>query len=144
MNLAESSSSARHAVGALALAALAVSAAAFAAQPEPVTQTVFELDTADCFSEPETTLGEIVVVGTDQYEPVHEALEQLTMALPRCTKQAMHVTIYAHIEGGEASAIEVQGDDTTVTDCVRRTMMVVRFAIDAPVDVMVPVDLVPR
>ena len=143
MNIAEKTSSARHAVGALALAALAVSAAAMTRQTEPEVQTVFELDTADCFAHPVTTLGEVVVVGTDQDEPVRNALEQLTWRLPSCARQAMHVTIYAHLEGGAASAIEVQGDDDVVTECVRRTVRALRFAVDAPVDVMVPVDLVP-
>jgi len=146
MNTAENISSARYAVGALALAALAVSAMAFTT-PAPVPEPAYEIDdqfALDCFPDPVTTLGEIVVVGTDQYEPVTAALEQLVWALPRCTREAERITIYMHLEDGAASAIEVLGNNDTTTRCVAETVRQLHFDVDAPVDVMVPVDLVPR
>ena len=143
MLFAESASSARSAVGAIALAALAVSAMAFTTEPEPEYFVANDEFALDCFHDPATTIGDIVVVGTDEYEQVVAALEDVTTELSHCTTQAMRITVYAHLEAGVASAIEVQGDDVPTTDCVRDLFARSRFAVDTPVDVMVPVDLVP-
>lgn len=143
MLFAESASSARSAVGAIALAALAVSAIAFTTEPEQEYFIANDEFALDCFHDPATTIGEIVVVGTEEYEQVVTTLEEVTTELSHCTSQAMRVTVYAHLEGGVASAIEVQGESIVTTDCVRDLFARSPFAVDTPVDVMVPVDLVP-
>jgi hypothetical protein len=123
--------SARIAVGALALAALAVSAKPAPVVTEPVLVTTSY-----------ASLGAIAVVGTPNYERVVEALAPLEAHLDRCATVTTRVSIYAHVTFHNITELTVLGDDATAANCVRLVVLLRGLPVDDDVDLMIPVELV--
>jgi hypothetical protein len=130
---------ARHAVGAIALAALAVSAnLAMRTPAKPVdVSVIIETPTLGHVS-----FGAIAVVGTPSYEAVVRNVLVLESAFARCAFTTTRVTIYSHVFEGQMTEVEVLGEDEQAAACVKAQVSWLGRDIGDEFDVMIPVDLV--
>jgi hypothetical protein len=126
MNLAEGTASliARNAVSASVLAALAVSVSLWSARSPQLIRGL----------KLRTTPQDVVVTGTAEYENIVKDIELSTIH-DDCSKGI----VFAHVEGGRATKIEVEGD-ARVQHCATLAMQAIRFRVVEPFDVMIPID----
>ena len=131
--------SARFAVGAFALAALAVSAR----RPAPVAPAAIECEARETrTAHGHARLGVISVVGTPNYEAAVREIEPLATAFGRCARETTRVTIYAHVSNQHITQLDVLGDSDDAALCVQQLVLLMGLPIADEVDVMIPVDLV--
>jgi hypothetical protein len=144
--------SARIAVGALALAAMAVSATFATSPPKPAPEMIptdIEDDPERCKEADDddrapgyASIGAIAVVGTPNYEAAVREVQPLARQLSRCATETTRVTIYAHVASRHITQLAVLGDSEAAALCVRQLVNLVGLPIADDVDVMIPVDLV--
>ncbi len=143
---------ARHAVGAAALAALAVSAilgsAAITRTPKDTSYLIDigeaergELVCGDACGV-RVALGRIAVVGTPDYDRVVERVGSYHDAIASCFTLSLtgRITAYAHVVGGVVDQVSVLGDHSMVGTCVAHVVGTMHFDVDDPMDLMIPID----
>lgn len=133
---------ARHAVGACALAALAVSATLVArsrAAPPPPEEIVVELGRVPAAR---ARIGELVVVGSPAYEEVAWAVERAHGLFATCGDPYARVAVYAHVAGGRVTEASAEARDPRLATCVTNIVTRLRFPVADELDVMIPIDLV--
>lgn len=139
--------SARPAVSAIALAAVAVSAI-LAMRPSKATPTIVEdvEHTPHCCDGSTNTgrvkLGPIHVVGSPSYETIMREVSAIAPELARCASTTTRVTLYAHVTQRHIAQVTAFGDDEAATSCVENLVAFMSFAVDEDVDLMIPIDLV--
>jgi hypothetical protein len=146
VNLAEL---ARPAVGAFALAALAVSATLAlrrsveerVVEVRDLSNTAFE----SCVRvEPmwRARIGPVAVVGSPNYEAIVARIMPLEPALSQCAFATTRVSIYMHVANHEWSNLTVLGGNAEIAACVRGVIDRLALGIEDDADLMIPVELV--
>ena len=147
MNVAATHSAARSAVGAFALAAVAVSVLAFATttrthMPDVGTSTVVEwpFHVGCVVRDRHLALRDVHVVGTSEAEGIRDAI--IATAHQEC-RSFTPVTLFISGSGGKITKVTSNdGDDARAVDCAINQLLPTELSVDDDVSVMVSFDLV--
>ena len=146
---------ARHAAGAIALAAVAVSAHALGARgnaKEPIVREMeisleprifhYPNDRRDRSPTRTAKIGTLTVVGTAVYDEVARPLVAAESIFEECASSTTRVTVYAHFRHGRVTEATALGLDEAAAECARKLVAGTEFSVGEEMDLMIPIDLV--